>query len=206
MKLYIAPFAPNPRRATMFIAEKGITGVELVTLNLQDGEHRTPEFRAKSPLSQIPTLELDDGRCLTESRAICQYLEALHPEPNLMGIDAFERAFIEMWDRRMELLFTMPLMMWVRHGNPVLAAVEKNQNAEVAAVNQGQAMRMAKWLNDELAARQWIAGDRFTIADITAVCGMDFAKMMKWRPGEELPNLARWRERINERPAGKVAA
>ncbi|MGE0044179.1 MAG: glutathione S-transferase family protein [Hyphomonadaceae bacterium] len=206
MKLYIAPYAPNPRRATMFIAEKGITGIETVTLNLQEGEHRTPEFRKKSPLSQIPTLELDDGRCLTESRAICQYLEALHPEPNLMGNDAFERAFIEMWDRRMELLFTMPLMMWVRHGNPVLAAVEKNQNAEIAAVNQGQAMRMAKWLNDELATRQWIAGDRFTIADITAVCGMDFAKMMKWRPGEELPNLARWRERINERPAGKVAA
>lgn len=206
MKLYVAPYAPNPRRVTMFIAEKAITDIEVVTLNLQAGEHRTEDFRKKSPLAQIPTLELDDGRCLTESRAICQYLEALHPEPNLMGRDAFERAFIEMWDRRMELMFSMPLMMWVRHGNPVLAMLERNQNPDVAALNQAQAMRMAKWLNDELAGRSWIAGDRFTIADITAACGMDFAKMMKWRPGEELPNLQRWRDRFAERAAGQVAA
>ena len=206
MKLYVAPYAPNPRRVTMFIAEKAITDIEVVTLNLQAGEHRTEDFRKKSPLAQIPTLELDDGRCLTESRAICQYLEALHPEPNLMGRDAFERAFIEMWDRRMELMFSMPLMMWVRHGNPVLAMLERNQNPDVAALNQAQAMRMAKWLNDELAGRSWIAGDRVTIADITAACGMDFAKMMKWRPGEELPNLQRWRDRFAERAAGQVAA
>lgn len=206
MKLYVAPYAPNPRRAQMFIAEKGITNIEFVSLNLQEGEHRTEEFRKKSPLSQIPTLELDDGRCLTESRAICTYLEALVPEPNLMGRDAYERAHIEMWDRRMELLFSVPLMMWVRHGNPALAAIERNQTAEVATYNQGQAMRMAKWLNQELASRAWIAGDRFTIADITAACGIDFAKMMRWRPGDDLPNLKRWRAAFAERAAGQVAA
>lgn len=206
MKLYVAPYAPNPRRVLMFLAEKDITNIEIVTLNLQEGEHRTDEFRAKSPLSQIPTLELDDGRALTESRAICSYLEALQPEPNLMGRDAFERAFVEMWDRRMELLFSMPLMMWVRHGNPVLGAVERNQNAEVASYNQGQAMRTATWLNTELANRAWIAGDRFTIADITAACGMDFAKMMRWRPGEDLPHLKRWRDAFAARAAGQVAA
>ena len=206
MKLYIAPYAPNPRRVMMFLAEKDIGDIEIVTLNLQEGEHRTDAFRAKSPLSQIPTLELDDGRTLTESRAICGYIEAMQPEPNLMGRDAFERAFIEMWDRRMELLFSMPLMMWVRHGNPVLGAVERNQNAEVATYNQGQAMRMAKWLNSELATRQWIAGDRFTIADITAACGVDFAKMMRWRPGDDLPHLKRWRETLGNRAAGNVAA
>jgi glutathione S-transferase len=206
MKLYVAPYAPNPRRVMMFLAEKDITDIEIVTLNLQEGEHRTDAFRAKSPLSQIPTLELDDGRTLTESRAICGYIEAMQPEPNLMGRDAFERAFIEMWDRRMELLFSVPLMMWVRHGNPVLGAVEREQNAEVASYNQGQAMRMAKWLNSELASRQWIAGDRFTIADITAACGMDFAKMMRWRPGDDLPHLKRWRETLGNRAAGKVAA
>jgi len=206
MKLYIAPYAPNPRRVMMFLAEKDMSDIEIVSLNLQEGEHRADEFRAKSPLSQIPTLELDDGRTLTESRAICSYLEAMQPEPNLMGRDAFERAFIEMWDRRMELLFSMPLMMWVRHGNPVLAAVERNQNAEVATYNQGQAMRMAKWLNNELASRPWIAGDRFTIADITAACGVDFAKMMRWRPGEDLPHLKRWRDAFSARAAGQVAA
>lgn len=206
MKLYVAPYAPNPRRVAMFIAEKAITDIETVTLDLQAGAHRTEVFRAKSPLSQIPVLELDDGRCLTESRAICTYLEALYPDPNLMGRDAFERAFVEMWDRRMELLFSMPLMMWVRHGNPVLAAVEHNQNAEVASYNQGQAMRMARWLNDELEHRPWIAGERFTIADITAACGMDFAKMNRWRPGAELPHLRRWRLALAERAAGGVAA
>jgi glutathione S-transferase len=190
----------------MFVAEKGVRDIEFVTLDLQKGEHRTEEFRRKSPFAQIPVLELDDGRCLTESRAICQYLEALYPEPNLMGRDAFERAFIEMWDRRMELMFSVPLMMWVRHGNPVLAMLERNQSAEVAAFNQGQAMRMARRMNEELATRDWIAGDRFTIADITAACGMDFAKMMRWRPGEDLPHLAAWRARFAERPAGKVAA
>jgi glutathione S-transferase len=188
------------------LAEKGVSDIEIVSLNLQEGEHRTEAFVAKSPLSQIPTLELDDGRTLTESRAICGYVEAMQPEPNLMGRDAFERAFIEMWDRRMELLFSVPLMMWVRHGNPVLGAVERNQNAEVAAYNQGQAMRMAKWLNSELALRQWIAGDRFTIADITAACGVDFAKMMRWRPGDDLPHLKRWREAFGNRAAGQVAA
>lgn len=206
MKLYIAPYAPNPRRVMMFLAEKGVSDIEIVTLNLQEGEHRTDAFKKKSPLSQIPTLELDDGRTLTESRAICSYIEALHPEPNLMGRDAFERAFVEMWDRRMELLFSMPLMMWVRHGNPVLAAVERDQNAEVASYNQGQAMRMAKWLDSELATRPWVAGERFTIADITACCGVDFAKMNRWRPGDDLPNLKRWREAFAARAAGKVAA
>lgn len=206
MKLYVAPYAPNPRRVVMFLAEKGVSDIETIQIDLQSGEHRSELFKKKSPLAQLPVLELDDGRTLTESRAICTYIEALHPEPNLMGRDPFERAFVEMWDRRMELLFSMPLMMWVRHGNPVLAAVERNQNAEVASYNQGQAMRMAKWLNDELAQREWIAGDRFTIADITAACGMDFAKMMKWRPGEELSNLRRWRLAIAERAAGKVAA
>jgi glutathione S-transferase len=206
MRLYTAPYAPNPRRVMMFLAEKGVTDIEIVSLDLTKGEHRSEEFRAKSPLAQIPTLELDDGRTLTESRAICTYIEALHPEPNLMGRDAYERAFIEMWDRRMELMFSVPLMMWVRHGNPALAALERNQNAEVAGYNQGQAMRMARWLNEELADRAWIAGERFTIADVTAACGMDFAKMMRWRPGDDLPHLKRWREAFGARAAGKVAA
>lgn len=206
MKLFTAPYAPNPRRVAMFIAEKGITDIEIAQVDLMKGEHREPGFRAKSPLAQVPTLELGDGRALTESRAICLYLEALYPEPNLMGRDAFERASIEMWDRRVELMFAMPLMMWVRHGSPMLAAVEKNQNAGVAAWHQAQALRMAKWLDSELAAKPWIAGDRFSIADISAACGMDFAKMVRWRPGDELPNLKRWRAALGERAAGQVPA
>lgn len=205
MKLYSAPYAPNPRRVTMFIAEKGITDIEIVSLDLQAGEHRTPEFKALSPLSQIPTLELDDGRSLTESRAICTYLEAVYPDPPLMGRDAFERAEIEMWDRRVELMITMPIMMWMRHGMPVMARLEKNQNAGVAESNHATAMRMVKWFDAQLADRAFIAGDRLTIADLTALAGLDFAKMAKWRPDESTPHLKRWRDMMAERPAGKVA-
>lgn len=205
MKLFSAAYAPNPRRVTMFVAEKGID-LDIENVDLAGGAQHEPAFKAKSPLAQAPVLELDDGRCLTESRAICAYLEALYPEPNLMGADAYERAHIEMWDRRVEHAFMLPLMFWVRHGHPAMARVEPNQTEGVANFNRAQAMRAAAYFNDELATRPWIAGDRFTIADITAACGVDFARMMKWRPGEDFPHLARWREAIAERAAGKVPA
>lgn len=205
MKLYSAPYAPNPRRVTMFLAEKGIGDLEVINLDLAGGAHRGESFRELSPLAQVPTLVLDDGRTLTESRAICTYLESVYPEPNLMGRDAFERAHIEMWDRRAELMFTLPLMMWVRHLSPVLAAVEKNQNAEIGAYNQTTAMKLAKFFDQQLEKTEFLAGDRFTIVDITALAGMDFAKMMKWRPGDDLPNLRRWRVAMADRACGKTA-
>ena len=206
MKLYVAPYAPNPRRVSMFIAEKGIRGIETVQVDLAKGAHRQPWFSALNPLLQVPALELDDGSVLTESRAICVYLEHEFPDPNLMGEGAEERAFIEMWDRRIELGLMLPFMMWVRHAHPALANVESNQVPEVAEFNQRQAMKFATWLDGVLRDRPWIAGDRFTVADITAVCGMDFAKLMKWRPEPAFPNIARWRAELAERESGKVAA
>lgn len=205
MKLYIAPYAPNPRRVTAFIAEKGITDIEMITLDLPAGEHRTEAFKALSPLSQVPTLDLGDGRALTESRAICTYLEGVYPEPNLMGRDAFERGEIEMWDRRAELMVSMPLMIWVRHAHPVLAALERNQNPAVAESNRAMAMKGAAFFDQRLAENEFICGDRITIADVTLLAGMDMAKMLKWRPDETTPNLRRWRVMMGERPAGKTA-
>ena len=204
MKLYSASYAPNPRRVTMFLAEKGVADLETIMIALPDGEQATPAFREKSPLGQVPVLALDDGRYLTESRAICAYLETLYPAPNLLGDAPLERAEIEMWDRRVELGLMLPLMHWVRHTHPALAKVEKNQTPSVGAFYQAAAMRFAGFLDQELSRRPWIAGDRFTIADITAACGVDFAKLMKWRPGAQLPNLQRWRDAFGERPAGKV--
>ena len=122
-----------------------------------------------------------------------------------MGRDGFERAEIEMWDRRAELMFTLPLMMWVRHLSPVLAAVEKNQSQAIGEYNQATAMKLAKFFDARLAEHEFLAGERFTIADITALAGMDFAKMMKWRPGDDLPNLRRWRVALAERASGKTA-
>jgi glutathione S-transferase len=203
MKLYIAPRAPNPRRVTMFIAEKGISWIEQIPVDLRSNEHKSEAFRAKSPLAKVPALELDDGRVLTETRAICTYLEGLVPEPNLMGVSFEERAFIEMTDRRIEWYLYGGIANCVRHTHPGLAALEQPQFPEFGT-SEGRKMRdVARWLDRELAIHPFAAGDRFTIADITAVCALEFARgLMKFVPGEEgMPNLQAYRDRIAERPS-----
>ena len=205
MKLHIAPRAPNPRRVQMFIAEKGIDGIETVDLNLVTNEHKSDAFRAKSPLATVPALELDDGRVLTESRAICTYLEGLAPEPNLMGVDATERAFIEMADRRIEFHLLGTSANCIRHPHPGLALLEQPQFPDFGAA-QGQKMRgTARWLDGELARQPFVAGERFTIADITAFCALEFARgLMKFKPGEEgMAYLQAWRDRIAERASAQ---
>ena len=202
MKLYISTFAPNPRRVTMFIAEKGITGIEPVLIDLGSGEHRGAAFLAKNPLAKVPALALDDGRVLCETRAICTYLEGLQPEPNLMGEGADERAFIEMADRRAELHLLVGIANWVRHCHPGLAPLEQPQFADFGA-SQGEKMRdTARWFDGELAHQPYVAGNRFTIADITAFCALEFARaLMKFRPGAEgMAHLQQWRDRIAARP------
>ncbi len=203
MKLFIAPRAPNPRRVTMFIAEKGIEGIERVPLDLSVNEHKGEAFRAKSPLAKVPALELDDGRVLTETRAICTYLEGLVPEPNLMGADFEERAFIEMADRRVEWYLSAGIANCVRHTHPGLAALEQPQFPDFGA-SQGQKVReVARWLDQCLAGQPFMAGERFTIADITAFCALEFARgLMKFVPGAEgMANLQAWRDRIVQRPS-----
>ena len=125
MKLFVATRAPNPRRVLLFIAEKGIDGIELVSVDLGAAEHFSADYRAKSPLSKVPALQLDDGRFLSESRAICSYLEGLHPLPNLMGDGFEERAFIEMADRQVELYLFGAIASCIRHTHPGLAALEQ---------------------------------------------------------------------------------
>ena len=114
MKLYDSYRAPNPRRVRWFMAEKGIDDIEVVNLNVFEGEHRKPDYLAKAGLPNVPALEMDDGTCITESVAICRYLESLYPEPNMFGRDAKETAVIEMWSRRVEMLLATPLMLTVR--------------------------------------------------------------------------------------------
>ena len=206
MKLYTSQRAPNPRRVLMFIAEKGITGIETVQIDLGKGEHRAGDFTAMNPMAQVPVLELDDGRRLSETRAICTYLEGLHPQPNLMGAGFEERAFIEMADRRCELQLFLKIANCVRHTHPGLAMLEQPQFGEFGAA-QGEKMREpARWLDGVLAQQEYVAGNRFTIADITAFCALEFARgLMKFRPGEEgMSNLQAWRDRVAERPSAKV--
>ena len=169
MKLYTSNRAPNPRRVRWVMAEKGVTDVELVEVDILTGEHRQPAYRDKVGVPHLPALELDDGTCISESIAICRYLEAVHPEPNLFGRDAREQAIIEMWTRRCEFYLANPLMLNVRHSHPALAALEAVQSPHVADYNRVSAERFMKTLDRHLEGRDFIAADRFTIADIVAV-------------------------------------
>ena len=200
MKLYVSPRAPNPRRVLMFLAEKGVQ-LPLVTVDLNAQEHKTAAFRAKSPLARIPALEFDDGRVLTETRAICTWLEGQYPEPNLMGVDATERAFIEMADRRVEWHFLLPIANCVRHTHPGLAPLEQPQFPDFGR-SQGEKLReTAHWLDAELQRQPWIAGERLTIADITAFCALEFARLMRFSAGEQgFEALQAWRDRMAVRP------
>ena len=206
MKLYTAQRAPNPRRVLMFIHEKAITGIEVVPVDLNAGEHKGAAYRALNPVATVPTLELPDGRCLSETRAICSYLEGLQPEPNLMGRDFAERAFIEMHDRRVEWYWLLPIANCVRHTHPGLATLERPQFADFGR-SQGEKVReRARWLDEQLAAQPWMAGERFTIADITAFCALEFARgLMKFNAGAEgFAHLQAWRERMAERESARV--
>lgn len=205
MKLYVSPRAPNPRRVLMFLVEKHVNGLELVHVDLNVQEHKTDAYRAKSPLSRVPALELDDGRVLTESRAICTYMESLHPEPNLMGVDAEERAFIEMADRRMEWHLMLPAANCIRHTHPGLAVLEQPQFADFGQSQVDKFRASAVWLDAELQRQPWVAGERFTIADITAFCTIEFARLMRFKPSDAgLHALQNWRDRVADRPSALV--
>jgi glutathione S-transferase len=206
MKLFTAHRAPNPRRVLMFLAEKGIGGITLENVDLNQGQHKSPDFLSKSPLAKVPALELDDGRVLTETRAICTYLEGLYPEPNLMGVDATERAFIEMADRRVEWYLMLPLALSIRHTHPGLAVLESPQFADFGRSQGAKGLEVARWFDQCLQGQPWIAGARFTIADITAFCALEFARgLMKLVPREHgLQALQDWRDRVAERPSAAV--
>ncbi len=205
MKLYNAPGAPNPRRVTMFMHEKNITGIERVDVDLNALEHKGESYRAKSPLAKVPALELDDGRVLTESRAICSYLEGLYPEPNLMGVDFEERAFIEMADRRVEWQLLLGIANSVRHSHPGLAVLEQPQFPEFGQSQAHKVLEAARWFDQLLQRQPWMAGARFTVADITAFCGIEFAKLMKFKPSAHgLHALQAWRDRVAERPSAQA--
>jgi glutathione S-transferase len=202
MKLYTSARAPSPRRVEMFIAEKGLIGIARQDVDLNAGEHRQTDFLRVNPLARVPVLELDDGRYLAESRAICSYLESLHPEPNLMGIDADEHAFIEMADRQVETHLLMAIANCVRHTHPGLASLERPQFPGFGEAQRERLLEIARIFDTRLGSRPWMAGDRFTIADITAFCGIEFARLAKFRPADAgLPHLAAWRDRVAVRPS-----
>ncbi|MFN4185874.1 MAG: glutathione S-transferase family protein [Hyphomonas sp.] len=200
MKLYHSPMAPNPDRVVYFLRAKGkLDAVDLEEVSIMQQDHKKPEYREVSPFSQVPALVLDDGTTLTESRAICTYFEGIFPEPNLMGADPKEKALIEMWDRRVELMFFIQFAGWFRNAHPMMAPLEVPQSAEAAAKSEKAAKKMAERLNEHLANNEFVAADRFSIADITLFITCGFCRVMKWAPHKELPHLGRWHDAMSAR-------
>ncbi|MDX2166336.1 MAG: glutathione S-transferase [Deltaproteobacteria bacterium] len=202
MKLYDSQTAPNPRRVRVFLAEKGVS-VPVEQVDIVSAENRQPAFRAKNPTGGVPVLELDDGTCIAESVAICRYFEELHPSPPLMGTDAKDRAVVEMWQRRMELELFNPITQVFRNGHPFFAG-RIPQVPEWGEVSRKHAEASLAWLDRELAQREFVAGDRYSIADITALCGIDFGRVSKIRIAPELTNLTRWHAAVSARPSAKA--
>jgi len=202
MKIYNSPTAPNPRRVRVFLAEKGIQ-VPYEDVDIVTAVNRGPEFRAKNPRGLLPVLELDDGSYIAESVAICRYFEEIQPDPPLFGVGAKDRALVEMWNRRMEFDLFLPIADSFRQRHDFFKG-RIRQAPEYAEVQRLNATDNLAWLDRELADRRYIAGDRFTIADITAMIAIDFARVSKITITPEQPNLARWHAEVAARPSAKA--
>ena len=203
MLLYHDLRAPNPRRVRIFLAEKGVA-YDTIEVSIATSQHQTPEFRKKNPLALLPVLELADGKVLRESMAISRYLEELYPEPNLLGNDTWERAEIEQWNRHAELELLLPIAQVFRNTNAFWAGRIK-QSPEFGAIMRDVVGDRFDWIEGELARRPYLAGERFTVADITALCAIDFGKVSSIRiKADTHPQLAAWHARVTGRPSAKA--
>ena len=203
MKFYDLKAGMNPWRLRIFLAEKGIN-VPKVEVDMPGGENRAEPFLSINPLGTMPVLELDDGTILTESIAICRYFEELHPDPPLMGTTPLEQATIEMWQRRMEFNLMNNVAAVFRHTHPAMAELEVPQIADLAEASRPRVQAALEMLDDQLGKHHYVAGDSFSIADITALVGVDFTKVGRIQVPENLANLARWRAEVSARPSAKA--
>lgn len=203
MKLYTENYpAPNPRKVHIYLAEKGIDGVERVHVKMAERGHKAPDFMKKNSLGQVPTLETDDGRFISESVAICRYFEALHPTPPLFGRDPFDAAMVEMWIRRAEFRAWNPIgQIWI-NADPRTAVVNPNQFKDYGEHSKKILAGAMRWLDGELAdGRPFLAGDAFSMADIVLICGLDFGRFIHQEIPEDAKHLRAWHERVSARPS-----
>jgi len=200
MKLYDGGRAPNPRRTRIFLAEKGIK-LPLEPIDLGAMQHRSAAYAAVNPIQRVPALELDDGTVITESIAICRYFEELQPDPPLFGRGALEVARVEMWNRRLELHFLFPVSHVFRNSHPAMKEMEVPQVPAWAEANKPRVLEFIALLDRELVGRPFVAGDKFTVADITGLVAVDFMKPAKLAVPDELKNLKRWHAEVSARPS-----
>lgn len=200
MKLYDGGKAPNPRRVRIFLAEKGIE-VPLVPVDMGAMGHKQPHLTQLNPLQRLPILELDDGTILTETVAICRYFEELQPAPPLFGQGALGKARVEMWQRRIEFNFYLPVSHVFRHLHPAMEGWEVPRIPEWGEANKPKALDFLGLLDRELASREFAAGDAYSIADITGLVSLDFMKPARLQIPVELTNVIRWHQTLKARPS-----
>jgi glutathione S-transferase len=191
--------APNPRRVRIFLAEKAIS-IPLVHVPMREGAHKSAEFKVKNSLGQVPVLELDDGSTLSESIAICRYLEELNPEPRLFGSDPWQRAVVDMWIRRVELaLATRIGAVWINtHKYTARLGTQYKDYGEAMRV---RALEVMRWLDGEIAGREFISSQQYSMADIVALTTIDFGRFIGIEIPEDLERLRDWHKRVSSRPS-----
>jgi glutathione S-transferase len=203
MKLYDSRLAPNPRRTRIFLAEKGIT-ISTEQIDMVAMQHKTPEYTALNPLQRMPTLVLDDGTIITESIAICRYFEMLHPDPPLFGVGPKDAAIVEMWNRRAEINFFANVAAVFRHTHPAMKELEVPQVPAWAEANKPRVTWFLDLMDRELSSREFVAGDRYTVADITMQVAVDFMKPSRLTVPEGVTNVKRWHDAVSARPSAKA--
>ena len=203
IRLVETPPAPNPRRLRIFLAEKEFR-IPGETIDIMAGAHRQPEYLAWAGAPTVPAVELDDGTVLTETLAICRYIEALQPEPNLLGRDPLETAVIEMWHRRIEFGLMQHVAAVARHTIPRMGVLELKQVPEWGEANRPRIEKALRDLDRRLERSPHIAGERFTIADITPMVMIDFMRVIRFSVPEELTHLQRWLKEVRARPSASA--
>jgi glutathione S-transferase len=204
--LYDCITAPSPRRARILLAEKNVP-YETVQVDLKNSEQLSDAYRTINPLCTVPALRTEDGAVLTDNAAITAYLEARYPEPPLLGTTPNEKAQIASWNWRVEFEGLMAVAEALRNSAPAMAnralpgPVDYQQIPELAQRGLSRLQQFLMMLNDRLAGREFIATDRFSVADITAVVAVDFARVVKVKPAEQHPHLQSWRAAMARRPS-----
>jgi glutathione S-transferase len=203
MKLYDGGRAPNPRRVRIYLAEKGLS-VPTEQVDLGAMQHKSAAFAAVNPIQRVPALVLDDGAVIAESMAICRYFEALHPRPPLFGTGAKEIAQVEMWNRRLELHLFFPISHVFRNTHPAMKALEVPQVPAWAEANKPRIAEFLAIFDRELGDRPFVAGDRYSVADITGLVAVDFMKPAKLAVSDDLHNVRRWHADVSARPSASA--
>ncbi|WP_417519209.1 glutathione S-transferase family protein [Minwuia sp.] len=202
MKFYDLAAGSNPRRVRIYMAEKGIE-IPMHQMDMMKNEHHTPDYLKINPFAKMPALELDDGTILTESVAICRYLEALHPEPPMFGRTALEEGQVEMWNRRSELEIAIPSAQCFQHTSDFW----KDRLEQIPAWGEACRSKVLKQMvifDTHLQGREFLATDDYTVADITLQCGVLLGKGIGLRIPAELENLTAWWKRVSARPTARA--